>query len=68
MHLIDETAELTSPRMLGKVVRHLLTAPFAGLLQRPQGMGTGAAGGGNSGNSGGATSGATTVAAGEANT
>jgi hypothetical protein len=28
MHLIDEATELTTPHMLGKVVRHKLTARF----------------------------------------
>lgn len=39
MHLIDETTELTSPRMLAKVLRQTLAAPFAKLWQ---GLQTGA--------------------------
>jgi hypothetical protein len=31
MHLIDDTSGLTSPRMVGKVVRHLISAPFVKL-------------------------------------
>lgn len=31
LHLIDGTSELTSPRMLGKVLQHLVTAPFVKL-------------------------------------
>lgn len=31
MHLIVDTSELTSPRMLGKVLRYLISAPFVKL-------------------------------------
>jgi hypothetical protein len=42
MHLIDDTSGLTSPRMLGKVVRHLISAPFVKLWSNLQ-PGTGTA-------------------------
>lgn len=34
MHLIDDTSELTTPRMLGKVLRYKLTAPLMKLFQQ----------------------------------
>jgi hypothetical protein len=33
MHLIDEGSELMTPRMLGKVMRHHITAPVVRLWQ-----------------------------------
>jgi hypothetical protein len=33
MHLVDDASELTSPHMLGKVLRHTFTAPFVKLWQ-----------------------------------
>lgn len=43
MHLIDESSELLTPRMLGKVLRHHLTAPLAKLRAglAPGGSGSG---------------------------
>jgi hypothetical protein len=54
MHLIDEASELTTPRMMGKVVRHRLSAPFRALW----GSLTSGAGSSSSTNDGGAAAGA----------
>jgi hypothetical protein len=47
IHLIDESSELLTPRMLGKVLRHNLTAPLAklwGAGLAPAGTGSGSGG------------------------
>lgn len=49
MHLIDESSELLTPRMLGKVLRHHLTAPLAKLWR----AGLAPGGNGGSGSTGG---------------
>lgn len=52
MHLIDESSELLTPRMLGKVLRHHLTAPLAKLRRAglaPGGSGSGSGSGGSTG-------------------